>query len=116
MLSIHKLRQEFKHKLSSGIPFDFFIALLITLISFSAFTLGWIARSQYQTEPISVEKINLTNEAGKGVFVGSVNSDVYHYRWCSGASRINADNKIYFSSKSEAEESGYEPASNCPGL
>ncbi len=46
-------------------------------------------------------------------FVGSVNSDVYHYTWCSYADRINAENKRYFSSSQAARAAGYRPCKVC---
>lgn len=48
--------------------------------------------------------------------VASKNGEVYHYVWCSGAKRINEENKIYFDSKEKAKAAGYRPAKNCEGL
>jgi hypothetical protein len=60
------------------------------------------------------EKDNDTSQ--QMLYVGSKNSDKYHYPWCSGALRIKDDNKIWFSSLEEAKDAGYTPAGNCPGL
>ena len=49
-------------------------------------------------------------------FVGSKNGSVYHFPWCSGAQRIKEENKVWFTTKEEAERAGYRPASNCKGL
>ncbi|MEX2514916.1 MAG: hypothetical protein WD335_02170 [Candidatus Paceibacterota bacterium] len=98
------------------IPFDIFIAVLIALIGFSSFALGWIARGEQKTHPVTVERIPFSNAETAGLFVGSVNSDKYHYRWCGGGQRISPENRLYFNSVEEAEAAGYEPASNCPGL
>lgn len=98
------------------IPFDLFLAILITLVGFSAFALGWIARGEQPTHEVQVKEIPFSNAATAGLLVGSVSSDKYHYRWCSGGRRISTENKIYFDSVADAEEAGYEPASNCPGL
>lgn len=57
-----------------------------------------------------------STEESQSKFVASKNSDVYHYPWCPGAQRIKEENKVYFSSKEEAEKAGYRPAKNCPGL
>ncbi len=62
---------------------------------------------------------DLSAQAGAkkaALLVGSKNSSVYHFPWCSGAQRIKEENKIYFSSKEEAEKAGYKPAANCEGL
>lgn len=48
-----------------------------------------------------------------GTFLGSVNSDVYHYPWCSAAKRIHSENLITFSSVTEAKNMGYRPCKIC---
>lgn len=48
-----------------------------------------------------------------GPFVGSKNSDVYHYPWCASAKRIKSSNKITFATSSEARAHGYRPCSKC---
>ena len=53
---------------------------------------------------------------GEKAFVGSRNSDKYHFPWCSGAKRIKEDNKIWFATREEAKAAGYTPAANCKGL
>ena len=50
------------------------------------------------------------------LYVGSKNSNKYHLPDCPGALRIKEENKIWFSSREEAEDLGYTPASNCAGL
>lgn len=47
------------------------------------------------------------------LFVASKNSKKYHKITCSWANRINEENKIYFSSREEAEKLGFEAASCC---
>lgn len=49
-------------------------------------------------------------------YVGSKNGTKYHLPWCSGAARINEENKVFFATKEEAERAGYTPAANCPGI
>lgn len=49
-------------------------------------------------------------------FVASVNGTKYYLPTCSGASRINEENKIWFATPEEAEAAGYGKAANCPGL
>lgn len=48
-----------------------------------------------------------------GVFVGSVNSDVYHYPWCVWANKILLQNEIWFDSVEEARDAGYRPCKVC---
>ena len=52
-------------------------------------------------------------EGEGGLFVASTQGTKYHLSWCASAKSISDANKIFFSSRSEAEEAGYEPASNC---
>ncbi len=53
---------------------------------------------------------------GEGKYVASKNGSAYYLPSCSGASRIKDENKIWFDSKSAAEEAGYHKAANCKGL
>nr|DAV89323.1 MAG TPA: DNA methyl phosphotriester repair domain protein [Caudoviricetes sp.] len=46
-------------------------------------------------------------------YVGSVNSNKFHYTYCRYADRIYESNKIYFSSRDEAINSGYIPCKVC---
>lgn len=46
-------------------------------------------------------------------YVGSKNSDVYHYTWCHYVDRIKAENKRYFSSSQAARSAGYRPCLVC---
>lgn len=46
-------------------------------------------------------------------YVGSVNSDKFHYPSCTHAKRIKDGNKITFSSRDEAIASGYSPCGVC---
>lgn len=47
------------------------------------------------------------------LFVGSVNSDVYHYPWCLWAQQIYPENEIWFSSVADAKAHGYRPCKVC---
>lgn len=51
-----------------------------------------------------------------GKYVASKSGTKYHLPTCSGAKRISDKNKIWFSTKEEAEQAGYTPASNCKGI
>ena len=48
-----------------------------------------------------------------GIFVGSINSDVYHYPSCASAKRIHSENLITFNSVTEAKNAGYRPCKVC---
>lgn len=118
---------------------DLFIAasfFLIALISFGLGRLSILLEKQDKI-PIRIEenaflpdisnhpKIEALKEQGIGasnnsnaalLYIGSKNGSVYHLPHCSGAKRIAEENKIWFSSKEEAESLGYRPAKNCEGL
>ena len=46
-------------------------------------------------------------------FVGSINSDKYHYPDCPYAKRIKPENLICFSDEKDAQEQGYNPCVSC---
>lgn len=48
-----------------------------------------------------------------GQYVASIGGTKYYTLDCGGVSRIKEENKTYFTSISEAENAGYEPASSC---
>lgn len=74
---------------------------------------AYMKENASQKEKIG-EKQNADNKEIK--IVGSENGEVYHLPWCPGAKQIKEENKIFFKSKKEAENRGYRPAKNCPGL
>lgn len=51
--------------------------------------------------------------AAEGVYVGSINSDKYHYPSCRYAQQIHPENEIWFSSATEAQAMGYVPCKVC---
>ena len=50
---------------------------------------------------------------GATIFVGSKNSNKYHYTECRSAKRIDSQNKIIFNSVKEAQSAGYIPCKVC---
>ena len=48
--------------------------------------------------------------------VGNKNSKIYHYEDCPGVLRMSEANKVFFTSILKAQQAGYKPAGNCPGL
>lgn len=51
--------------------------------------------------------------ANTGQYVGSKNSDKYHYPSCSGAAKIKDSNEVWFDSEAEAIAAGYVPCKIC---
>lgn len=54
-----------------------------------------------------------SSSSGGGYYVGSINSDKFHYPSCSAAKRIKSYNRITFSSRSSAINSGYSSCGIC---
>ena len=48
-----------------------------------------------------------------GNFLASINGKAYYPKDCAAANRIKEENRIWFSTKEEAEVQGYKPAQNC---
>lgn len=73
-------------------------------------------------EPTSETKTSASSKpapppaASGGEYVASKTGTKYYLPWCGTAKRIKEENKVWFSSKAEAESAGYEPAKNCKGL
>ncbi|MEX2008424.1 MAG: hypothetical protein WD850_02975 [Candidatus Spechtbacterales bacterium] len=106
-----------------------YTALILACSAVGIFALGFVAASVAHVEksPIVVERLTSelystakSNEAQEvnvaertGRVVGSINSDKYHFEYCSGASSIKEDNQVWFASPQEAQEAGYTLAGNC---
>ena len=54
-----------------------------------------------------------SDEGGGGVYIGSVNSNIYHYPSCEWAKRIYPQNEIWFSSVADAKAHGYRACKVC---
>lgn len=124
---------------------NLFVPLVIVLVGLSAFGLGRLSALDGQKETLkiyeppaagavlgasvsvsedqqfsapaqaaAVSAENLPAPAGK--YVASKNGTRYYLPGCSGAKRINEENKIWFSSPEAAQGAGFTPALNCPGL
>ncbi len=93
------------------------MALSFFAIAIIGFGLGRLSYIADRKPPLTVEKLNLgTVSAQTAQFVASKNGTAYYLPSCSGTNRIKEENKIWFSSRKEAESLGYKPALNCPGL
>lgn len=112
---------------------DIFLGFIIILVAFGSFGLGRLSKIEDSKTPIRIENSAEVTKSGaissqtasimlsqpnsqEGQLVGSTGGTKYHFPWCSGAKTISEANKIYFTSKADAESKGYTPASNCKGL
>ena len=65
------------------------------------------------TTTTTVGETTATTQTNSGPFVGSKNSDVYHYPNCGSAQSIKAENLVTFNSVEEAKSAGYRPCKKC---
>ena len=61
----------------------------------------------------AVAETTTTTQTSGGPFVGSKNSDVYHYPSCGSALTIKPENLVTFGSVEEAKNAGYRPCKKC---
>uniref|UniRef100_A0A7V3ZJH7 TNase-like domain-containing protein n=1 Tax=Dictyoglomus thermophilum TaxID=14 RepID=A0A7V3ZJH7_DICTH len=47
------------------------------------------------------------------LYIGNINSKIFHYPWCKYAQAMSEKNKVYFSSRENAINSGYRPCEVC---
>lgn len=93
--------------------------ILVALISFG---IGYLIASQTENQSIiiqnpsnvysasieqSIQDKTEKQTAVEGSFVGSINSNKYHWPNCPFAKRIAEKNQIWFSSEQEAQNAGY---------
>jgi len=99
---------------------DLILVVVIILVALISFGLGRLSKIGESRVPVTIENLSAsvlpTPGVGEKTIVASKNGTKYHYVWCSGASTIKEENKIYFSSVEEAKSAGYTPAANCKGL
>jgi hypothetical protein len=128
----------FKHILKDD---TFFYGAVVVLVAIVCFGLGrWSVEYSLKTTQIKgLEGIKMTQGASLPLsaplktatsspktavleavaekkYVGSKSGTKYHLLTCAGAKTIKETNKIYFSSKEDAQKNGYSPAQNCKGI
>lgn len=111
------------------VPRDALILAVLTLASLASYGLGYLSgRDAGQGSGVSIEVVPPATVAAsasaagggaatvEGQYVASKNGTKYYLPSCSGASRINEANKVWFATAAAAVAAGYAPAANCPGL
>ncbi|MBL7053456.1 MAG: hypothetical protein ISS02_02265 [Candidatus Portnoybacteria bacterium] len=104
---------------------DIILIVTIILVALISFGIGYLIASQTENQSIIIQNpsntysasinqssVPLQNElekqtTGQGSFMGSINSNKYHWPDCSFAKRISEENQIWFSSEEEAQNAGY---------
>ena len=104
------------------------LVLIIALTGTLIFSFWRFSASSSNSQPITVENVPDSTQAvapvniksvksadgGAGAYVASKNGKKYYLPTCAGASRIKAENRIYFKTVQEAQAKGLTPAANCP--
>lgn len=91
---------------------------VMVLATVGSFGLGRLSIvEQYAREDkvsiIVPELQDLTLDTSKFNYVASKSGTRYYPKNCKAANRIKDENKVYFETKVEAEESGLTPATGC---
>lgn len=99
------------------------LPLIILLVGLSAFGLGRLSAKPHEgarliinTPESQVAGVGQALVGNEKAYVASKSGTKYYLPTCSGASRIQEENKVYFATQTQARVAGYEPAANCPGL
>lgn len=102
---------------------DLVTASIIFFTGLSGFGLGRLSIDLKPHPPLSViqpaDEQNVytaslhTAVANDKKVLASRNGTTYYYPWCSGTKRIKDENKIWFSTKEDAEKAGLKLAGNC---
>lgn len=66
-----------------------------------------------ETITIQTENKSDLEPVSKNRYVGSKNSDIYHFPACRFAKTIKPENLVWFSSTAEAKAAGYRPCGTC---
>lgn len=130
-MSIHPILEKIK-ALVLQIKFEeYLMTLIIVLVGLAGFGLGKLSNAGegraviIQTGSISNLNTNSSQDTqntasainavtgNSGSVVASKNGTKYYLPGCSGAGRIQDQNKVYFISEQEAMDAGYTKASNC---
>lgn len=127
-MSISNFFNKIKGKIDID-KFSFLYLIIIICVGISCFCLGRISTNIFDdgsnddilygnsynsyTDDDSRGDVNAINTSTEKKYVASKNGKMYYSLGCSGAKRIKPENEIWFSSKEEAEKSGYELSSLC---
>ncbi|MEK7581857.1 MAG: hypothetical protein AAB488_00800 [Patescibacteria group bacterium] len=99
-----------------------YLAILIILVAFISFGLGRLSLIEERRQGVKINmpaqtqgtaSVGAVLDQNQNTVVASKNGTKYYFSWCSGISRISAQNKVVFSSSKEAEQAGYSIAANC---
>ena len=125
-MSINDFMNKIKGKLGVDNTTLMFLCIIIG-VGISSFCLGRISVAKIDKVDqlnIKEEGINISKNEGdivadnssaakEKVYVASKNGKMYYSIGCSGAKRIKPENEVWFSTREDAEKSGYTLAVAC---
>ncbi len=93
--------------------------LVLILVAFGSFSLGRLSITETAKPAVSIAVAAETEPAriaAGGLIVASKSGTAYHFPWCSGATQIKPENRIWFADEEAAQKAGYAPSKSCKGL
>lgn len=113
----------------TGPKIKLYYILLIVLVAFSSFGLGRLSQTTQNDGQVSIiypagDQVANTIQAspkpapkagdmGSNSFVASNKGSKYYPISCSAADSLKEENKVYFSTETEAQTAGYTKSSSC---
>ncbi len=99
---------------------DIILAVTVVLVALISFGIGYLVAFQTDNQPIIIQNPSFNsasiqqslpkeskNTTEQKKFVGSINSNKYHWPDCPWAKKIAEENQVWFSSEQEAQNAGY---------
>lgn len=142
--SIQEMYNKFKSLLANDVFFYTALLLGIAVVSFGLGRWSMAVKNQQSSVPMAVtleQRPNVTEtttskpqegqtqasstkqqsiiapvSTTSARYVGSRSGTKYHLLTCPGAKQIKESNKIFFTTKEDAQKAGYTPAGNCKGI
>lgn len=124
MSIIDKVKEKIKYFLDSPYIDELFWIVLLLFIASGSFALGmrYERETFLSAHPIEFSKNDaiiqawttyISEKRAEAEFFASKSGTVYYPLACPAGDRIAAKNRVYFSSKDEAETAGYKSSSRC---
>ena len=108
-----------KFRLDVGLS-EWGLVATILLCAVASFALGRFSALEDARPPVSLFEVQRVGEPQElslgGLIVASRTGSVYYFPWCSGATRIAEQNRLWFASEASALRAGYTPSKSCKGL
>lgn len=121
-MSIEHFNQKIKGSLGIELA-DIAVVAIVISCTLGGYFIGTLGSTHTEMSPVIItdsvpryenELARSANSThGESSVFASKNGTKYYYLGCSGANRIQEQNKVWFASGREAEAAGYTLATNC---